>query len=408
MIPRLKPWLGNEEFAALFHAPREAVRLFEEAFAGAFGVKHALAFSYGRSALWAFFKAMGIENEEIVQPAYTCSVVAHATVLSGNRPVFVDCSLSNYNMDYTLLEKAITPRTRAVIPTHIFGYPMDTEKVNAIVREAQKRHGRRIYIIEDCAHSFEAESHGKSVIKAGDGALFGLGISKQITSIFGGMFSTDDDEIAARMRAWRDSHFQPADWLHTLKRALYLLAVYPAFNETLYGLVYWLQERTPLLNRLTKAYHLDEKIHFPPDYQIGMSRVEGSVGLAQIRKYPRIKEIRRMIAGQYFNRLIPPASWVMPPQVAGAAYSHFVICVPDRQAVMNFAARRGVQLGQLIEYSVPHLPPYAPYTGNQEFPNSLYCSGHTINLPIHPGMSEHQIGKVIDIVNSYKEGSPSP
>ncbi len=402
MIPRLKPYLGKEEFAALFHAPRDAVQQFEEGFARTFGVKHALAFSYGRSALWAFFKAMGIENEEIVQPAYTCSVVAHASVLSGNAPVFVDCSLADYNMQYDLFERAITAGTRAVIPTHVFGYPMHTDQVNAIVRAAEKRFGRRIYVIQDCAHSFEAESDGKSVIKEGDGALFGLGISKQITSIFGGMFTTDDDEIAARLREWRDSHFQPADWLHSLKRLLYLLAVYPAFNETLYGLVYWLQEDTPLLNRLTKAYHLDEKIHFPPDYEIGMSAVEGSVGLAQLPKYASVKAARRAFAERYFNELALPDEWIMPPQVPGATYSHFVIRVPDRQSVLQAAARQGVQLGQLIEYSVPHLPPYAPYKGDREFPNSLYCSQHTINLPIHPGLSERQVSEIIRVVNQFK------
>ena len=128
---------------------------------------------------------MRIQGQDIVQPAYTCSVVAHATVLSKNNPVFVDNSLSDYNMDYALLAEAITAQTRVVIPTHIFGYPMDVSRVNEIVREAEQRFGQRIYVIQDCAHSFEAESKGASVIKAGDGALFGLGISKQITSIFG-------------------------------------------------------------------------------------------------------------------------------------------------------------------------------------------------------------------------------
>ncbi len=402
MIPRLKPWLGRQEIAALVSAPRAAVQLFEEEFALTFGVKHALAFPYGRSALWAFFQAMGLQGAEVVQPAYTCSVVAHATVLSGNIPVFVDCSLADYNMDYDLLEQAITPRTRALIPTHVFGYPMDTERVNAIARAAQKRTGQRIYVIQDCAHSFAAEFQDQAVIQSGDGALFGLGISKQITSIFGGMFTSDDDQLAERLRAWRNNRFRPADWLRGLQRALYLLAVYPAFNETLYGLVYWLQERTPLLNRLTKAYHLDEKIHFPPDAEISMSRVEAGVGLAQLRKYAAIKEKRRAIAAQYFQRLSPPSGWVMPPQVSGATYSHFVLRVPDRRAAMDYAAARGMQLGQLIEYSVPRLAAYAPYRAGRDYPNSLLCSRHTINLPVHPGMSQRQIDKVIALVNQYK------
>ena len=89
MIPRLKPYLGWQEIFAPCNRSR-TVGDFEAAFARQFGSKHAIAFPYGRSALWAFFKALAIENAEVVQPASTCSVVAHATGLSGNIPVFVD------------------------------------------------------------------------------------------------------------------------------------------------------------------------------------------------------------------------------------------------------------------------------------------------------------------------------
>ena len=161
MIPRLKPFVGSEELLSLFQTRKNAVERFEKAFAAEFSTRHALAFPYGRSALWAFFKAMGIEDAEVVQPAYTCSVVGHATVLSNNIPVFVDINLNDYNMDLDLFRKAITPKTRAVLPTHLFGYPMDVDSVNQIVREAENRFGQRIYIIQDCAHSFEAEWQGR-------------------------------------------------------------------------------------------------------------------------------------------------------------------------------------------------------------------------------------------------------
>ena len=154
MIPRLKPFAGKEELFALLERVPNAVEKFEEKFAAVFGVSFAIAFPYGRSALWAFLKAMRIVDAEVVQPAYTCSVVGHATVLSGNRPRFVDCNLRDYNMDLDLFERAITEHTRVVIPTHIFGYPMDVNRVNQIVREAENRYGHRIYVIQDCAHSF--------------------------------------------------------------------------------------------------------------------------------------------------------------------------------------------------------------------------------------------------------------
>ena len=397
MIPRLKPFIGLEEIAALFLPLKDAVQKFETAFAATFSTRYAVAFPYGRSALWAFFKAMGIKGAEIVQPAYTCSVVGHATVLSGNVPVFVDNNLHDYNMDLDAFCNAITPETRAVLPTHLFGYPMDVDSVNQIVRDAENRFGQRIYIIQDCAHSFEAEWQVKSVINAGDGALFGLNISKQITSIFGGMFSTNDAEIVEKIKTWREGHFLEKSLLERITRAVYLPAAAIGFNDFIYGLTYWLQNNTRLLSHLTDAYHLDEKIHFPPDYLKNLAAVEARVGLEQLKKYPAIKSRRRDIAAQYFDQLRVPDSWVMPPKVEGATYSHFVIRVPNRNEVMEHAAQRGVQLGQLIEYSMPHLPSYQKYTVPDQFPNSLMCSQTTINLPIHPGLSQQKVNKVLDI-----------
>ena len=120
-------------------------------------------------------------------PAYTCSVVAHAVVASGNRPRFVDIALPDYNMDLDCVEAALSERTGAVIATHLFGYPLDVSRLQEIVSAAEARFGTRIAIIQDCAHSFEARFDGRSVSRAGDVAFYGLNISKIMTSIFGGM-----------------------------------------------------------------------------------------------------------------------------------------------------------------------------------------------------------------------------
>jgi perosamine synthetase len=400
MIPRLKPFIGLEEIFSILKPEKDAVVKFESAFAAKFSSRHAISFPYGRSALWAFLKANKIEGAEIVQPAYTCSVVGHATVLSNNIPVFVDINLHNYNMDLDLFHKAITPKTLVVLPTHLFGYPMDVDSVTQIVRDAENRFGHRIYIIQDCAHSFEAEWQGKSVINVGDGALFGLNISKQITSIFGGMFTTNDDEIAAKLLSFREQNYSEKTGLEKFSRFLYLPTAVIAFNDLVYGFTYWLQNKTGLLTQLTDAYHLDEKIHFPPDYLKRLSMVEAQVGLEQLKKYKTIKNMRREIASRYFDLLKLPNSWIMPPEVEGATYSHFVIRVPDRDQLMALAVRDGVQLGQLIEYSMPHLSSYQKYSAPDLFPNSFNCSQFMINLPIYPGLSERNIEKIILFINT--------
>lgn len=394
MIPRLKPYLGKEELLAALTPDRGAVERFEIDFARTFEAKYALAFSYGRSALWAFFKAMNIHDAEIIMPAYTCVVVAHAIVLSGNKPRFVDVSLSDYNMELDQVAEAINEKTGAIIATHLFGYPLDIDRLSEIVQNAENRLGKKIWIIQDCAHSFGAEWKGKLVCNAGDAALFGLNISKMMTSIFGGIITTNDEQVYEKLRIYRDTYFKKPGFIKTLRRLIYLMAVYPAFNEQIYGVVYWLQEKTTFLDRLTKAYHLDEKIHFPPDYMDRMLPIEARVGMVQLKKYPEIITKRRETAIYYDQNISTSDGWVRPPIVEGATYSHYIVRVPDRQKVMQAMAKRGVQLGQLIEYSVPRMSVYEKYTKSLAYPLSASCSTNTINLPIHGHLSCLQIEKI--------------
>jgi len=303
MIPRFKPYIGQGEFVASLFPQREAVAKFEMEFAKAFESRSAIAFPYGRSALWAFFNAVGIRNAEIVIPAYTCSVVAHAVVLSGNIPRFVDVAPSDYNMDLGLLEKAITERTQAIVPTHLFGYPLDADRLHEIVRRAESRYGQKIWVIQDCAHSFGARWNGKLVCAEGDAAVFGLNISKMITSIFGGMLTTNNLHLANLIRTWRDLHFKKPSRLKSYRRRIYLLAVYAAFHERFYGGVNWLEQKTQILDPLTKAYHLDGRIHFPPGFDEHMTALEASVGLIQLTKYAEIIRRRRKAASYYNEQL---------------------------------------------------------------------------------------------------------
>lgn len=383
MIPRFKPFLGKEELRAALTLEPNAVARFEELFARTFEAKYALAFSYGRSALWAFFEAMNIQDAEIVMPAYTCTVVAHAIVLSGNKPRFVDITHHDFNMDLEQVDGAINENTRAVIATHLFGYPLDIEKLSVIVQEAEKRIGHKIWVIQDCAHAFGAKWKGSLVCNAGDAALFGLNISKMMTSIFGGVITTNDEKLYDKVKKYRDANFKRPGFAKTMRRLLYLLAVYLTFNEHIYGFVYWLQEKTTILDRLTKAYHLDEKIYFPPDHLDRMLPIEARVGKAQLKKYTEIINKHKEAVVHYDQYFPAYEGWVKPPLVEGATYSHYVVCVPDRRKAMLAMAKKGVQLGQLIEYSIPHMTAYKKYSNGADFPHSKSCSISTINMPVH-------------------------
>lgn len=398
MVPRFKPSFdGAELAAALRPSSADDVERFERAFATTFEAADAVAFPYGRTALAAFLQATGVRGAEVITPSYTCSVVAHAIVLSGNTPRFVDNSLVDYNMDLDQVADAITERTAAVVSTHLFGYPVDVDRLTAIVRDAERHFGRKIWIVQDCAHAFGARWKGRLVCREGDAGLFGLNISKVLSSIFGGMLTFEDRALADRIRLWRDAHLTPPRTMKSLMRLAYLAATFPAFQSGLYGLVHWLQSETPLLDRLAKAYHLDDDIRFPPDAGERMLPVEARVGLAQLRKYPSIIERRREHAARYSEALQGVPGWVPPPLVCGATYSHYPVRVADREAVVGHFRRDGVHVGEVIEYSVAHLSSYARFATPQELPNALLCSRHMINLPVHPQLTDAERDRVIAI-----------
>lgn len=380
MIPRFKPDLGSAEIKALFRRNAGAVEKFEKEFAKAFHAVDAIAFPYGRSAQWAFFNAMEIKDAEIIMPAYTCSVVAHAVSLSGNTPRFIDIKLDDYNMDLDLVESAVNERTRAIIATHTFGYPQDLDRLAAIVRDAETTYGHKIWLMQDCCHAFGAEWKGRMIGTSGDVAVYAFNISKMITSIFGGMLTFQDQELANKVRMWRDQHYREPHWTKAILRRLYLFAVYFAFNPKVYGFTWWLQEKTPFLHKFTKAYHLDNKIHFPPDAFDKMLPVEAMVGLVQLKKYPRIIQRRREMAKSYDKNLPRPESSVFPPLVEGATYSHYPIRVKDKSKIINKFSRNSIQLGELIQYSLPDIEEYKNL--GIVAPNSLLASKCLVNLPI--------------------------
>jgi perosamine synthetase len=395
MIPRFKPYLGREEFKEIFRHQSDSVRRFEDEFARTFEAQHALAFPYGRSALWAFFEAFDIKGVEIILPAYTCVVVAHAIVLSGNIPRFVDVSPNDFNMDLDQVEAAINERTGAVIATHLFGYPLDVDRMNQVVRQAEIKYGKKIWIIQDCAHGFGTRWKGRLVCNEGDLALFGLNISKMITSIFGGMLTSLDRETAERLGQWREDHFFPTNAWRSIRRRAYLLAVYPAFQERIYSAVNWLEEKTILLNYYTKAYHLDSDIHFPSDHRQQMSSVEAQVGMEQLKKYPEIVRRRRELARLYHAQLSDSPGINLPPLEEGATWSHFSIRVGKREEVLRRLRQKGIQLGHLVEYSIPELPGYRSYVADASFPNAARCSRETINLPIYPQLDMKKYQKIV-------------
>ena len=389
LIPRLKPYYSFSDWLAVVNIfQKEPIETFEREFAKKFENDYGVMFSHGRSGMYALLKIWGLENDEIICPAYTCVVVPNAIVLSGNIPVFVDCARDSWNMNLELLERAITKKTRCIVATHIFGYPMDVERLNVIVKNAEERYGHKIYVIQDVAHSFGAKYKDKMVTTYGDASIFGMNISKIMNSIFGGMVITNDKQISEQLRKWREKHTKKKGFSKEWKRFFYFIAVNFAFNSYVYGFVNWL-ERKGFLDRFVKYYE-EDKIFFPNDWDEYPAKIEARVGLNQLKKYDYIVKNKIENAKKWMEILKNDEEIRFFDDIDGATYSHCAGRVKNREKFLELYREKGIQLGTLIEYSIPYMKAYTKYKKG-EFPISLEYSKHSINFPNWVGVKYENI-----------------
>jgi dTDP-4-amino-4,6-dideoxygalactose transaminase len=387
MIPRFDPILGFGEFIRIFAPSRKsAPEMFEEKFAKEMNQNYALAFPYGRTALAILIEALGIKDKEVIIPAYTCIVVPHAVIYSGNSPVFVDSSAEDYNMDFDLIESAISEQTAAIIATSIFGNPINLDKIKAF-----KRKYPNIHIIQDCAHSYGAEWKGEKVNIEGIAAIYGLNISKIITSVFGGMLTTDSRELYLRIKSLRDTKVASAGMFKSIKRRIYLLATYIAFSRLVYFIIN-LMERKGLLNYFVR-YFDENKVDMPRDYLIGMSNFEAEIGIVQLAKYKDIIQLRRRIGYQYDQ-------FFAKQHIAGKTFSHYPILVRDRREVLEKATKLGYQLGTVINYSCNIMKVYSNCRFYSKADNVSFFRNHVINLPMVK-LDFKSINTLVDLLRPY-------
>lgn len=392
MIPRFRPPIRSRDvLRALAVWERDAVEAFETAFARLVGQRHALAFAYGRAGLALLLDALGVRGREVLVPAYTCVVVPHAVTYSGNTPVFVDSVEPDANMDLVRCGDAVTERTGAVVATSIFGHPVDIDALNRL----RLRHPG-VHVIQDCAHSFDARWDGRPVQTCGAASLFALNVSKLTSSVFGGMVCTDDAALYARLRQVRDARLARGGWGRSLGRLAYLLCVLPAFHPALAGLVDRL-ERGGRLGGLTRYYD-DARIDMPADYLAGLTPLEARVGLAGLAHYRARMEVRQRAARYYFRELSGVRGCTLPPCMDGATYSHFAMRVRQRDHWLESARRAGVQLGSVIDYSIPEMPAYGA-SPPEAFPVAARWARSTVNLPLWTA-DERVLGRVCDVVRA--------
>lgn len=386
MIPRFKPNLGWGEFKKIFSlTPKSEVADFEEEFSAFMGQKYGRSFAYGRMALYAFLKANKIEKKEIILPAYTCIVMAHAIEESGNRSVFVDIRKEDLTMDFELLKKAITPETAAIIFTSLYGSPVNLGEVQFI-----KEHYPHIKIVQDCTHLMNGKLQGMTVAHFGDIALFGLGLSKPVTSVFGGMLTTNDAELVKKLETVKRELFFDSISRGFFKR-FYLFLAFVAFWKPFYNVTNFL-ERHGFIDYFVKLFDVN-RIEIPKDSFQNLSSFEASIGRLQLEKFAATAESIREVTAIYQKNLKVPK--IKAPE--DLFVSHYNILVKNRHSYMESMLSHGVQVGDMYNYSLPELKPYQGHKYLSEHNYSKEVAESLVNLPLC--VSESEARRIVELTN---------
>ena len=356
MINIAKPQIGEEEKQAVLEvldsgmiAQGPRIKAFEEAFAEMCGVKHAIATTSGTTALHVALLAAGVgPGDEVITSPFTFIASANSILYTGARPVFVDIDPLTFNLDPALVEAAITPRSKAILPVHLFGLSCDMDAILAI---AEKHHLR---IIEDACQSHGATYQGKRVGSFGIGT-FSFYPTKNMTSAEGGMITTDDDLIAEECRVIRQ---------HGMRRRYY---------------------------------------HDELGFNFRMTDVHAAIGLAQLKKL-EVRNGQRRANARYLNEHLQGVSVPHEPGWLHHVFHQYTVRVPGgrRDALRAFLQENGV--GSEVYYPVPvHKQTF--YTEELGYdvtlPEAERAAAEVLSLPVHPALTQSDLEQIVARVNEF-------
>jgi dTDP-4-amino-4,6-dideoxygalactose transaminase len=330
------------------------VRAFEEEFARFCGVQHAVGVDSGTAALHLAFLACDIgPGDEVITTPHT--FIATITMLGrvGARPVLVDIDPHTYNIDPAGIEAAITERTKAIMPVHLYGQPAEMDPI----LEIANRHGLKV--IEDAAQAHGAEYKGRRVGSMGHVAIFSFYPGKNLGA-YGdaGAVVTDDGEIAEKVQLLRN-HGRREKYEHLLQ----------GFN-----------------------YRIDT--------------LQAAILRAKLAHLEEWNEVRRRHAATYRD-LLSDLDLVLPyePEHVKAVYHLFVVCLQERDAMREHLKARDISTG--IHYPIPlHLQPAYRHLGHKEgdFPITEECARQVLSLPMYPELTQAQMEEVARAIKELLEG----
>lgn len=370
-LPFACPWISEEAIADVVDCLRSGwittgprVQKFEEMLGSYCKAPHALTLSSATAGLFLALKGLNLQpDEEVITTPMTFVCTANVIVQAGGKPVFADIDEKTYNIDIAEIEKAITSRTRAIMPVHFDGLPVDLDPLYGL---AQKHNLR---VIEDAAHAIGAAYKGRSIGSFGDTQVFSFHPNKNMTTGEGGCVTTRDEKMA---------RFIMLNRFHGIDRA--------AWNR--YG--------------KSGSQHYDV---IEPGYKFNMMDIQAALGIHQLKSLDAFIERRTELAKQYCNGL---EGWdeISLPQCPLYDYKHawhqFAIRINPEKAKMSrddfIEMMKNHNIGTGLQFSAVHLYQFYKNTyGYQEgdFPVSEKVGQTIVSLPLFPCMTESDQERVI-------------
>lgn len=323
------------------------LRKFEAAFAEFLGVEHALAVSNGTVALHLALVALGIgPGDEVIVPDLTFAASASAVIHAGATPILVDVERTSWTLDLDKAASAIGPRTRAIMPVHLYGQPADMDGVKALA----DHHG--LLVVEDAAEALGSTWRGRRVGSFGDAATFSFFANKIVTTGEGGMVVFADAAKADRGRRLRDHGMNPA------KR-------------------YW---------------------HDEVGFNYRMTNMQAAIGLAQMERIDRFIEGKLRLAERYGKGLAGVSGVILPetrPEVLNTYWAYSILLadcpsLEERDRVIARLARLGIGTRPLF-YPLHTMPAFRAFAGNRDFPATEYLSARGLSLPSAVNLEDREI-----------------
>lgn len=357
-VPIARPVVGEEEIAAVVAVLRggqltqaERVAEFERAFADFHGAEHGVATSSGTTALTAALLAHEIgPGDEVIVPSFSFFASAAAVVGVGAKPVFADIEPDTYCLSPDAVEAAVTSRTRAVMPVHLYGHPADMTRFEAL------RRSRGIVLLEDAAHAPGARIAGRSVGSFGT-AAFSFHPTKNLTTAEGGMVLTNDANVAKRLRMIRSQG-----------RAA------PHGPHELFG------------------------------YNFRMSELNAAIGAIQLKGLPGALKKRKEHAA-YLERHLEGLGLPLVRAGAEHVYHQYTVRLParvERRAYVERLREQGIEAR--IYYATPiHREPAFERGGEYrrlELPETERACREVVSLPVHPGLTPEELARVARAASS--------